>query len=135
LLVPKDDKKAAEAGNTEGVYSLEMDYARGVGVGQDLPRAYQLYLQAANMSAFLYPHHPRPSHIKNLGAAEAQHSLGLFSIKELLWSKTSLRLQCGTKKQLKMVPFHHHPQHHFYFCKLVNADQKRFIISSRQPTI
>ncbi|CAL8108105.1 unnamed protein product [Orchesella dallaii] len=77
--VPQNDlkafqyyEKAANAGNAEGIYNLGLCYAKPKGVSQDLSKAYDLYLRAANMPPDI------TSNIKMIGVSQAQHSLGLM---------------------------------------------------------
>uniref|UniRef100_A0AC35GTX0 DZIP3-like HEPN domain-containing protein n=1 Tax=Panagrolaimus sp. PS1159 TaxID=55785 RepID=A0AC35GTX0_9BILA len=73
--VPRDYKqaaacyeKAANAGNTEGMYNLALFYEYGKGVERDYEKSLRWLLKAANGKALI---------MLGSGIAEAQHSLGL----------------------------------------------------------
>ena len=65
--------KAATVGNAEAIYNLAALTKTGKGVDRDIPLALRLLRQAASQQPFL----DKGKSIKNVGVAEAEHSLGL----------------------------------------------------------
>ena len=66
--------KAARQGNAEGMYNLARLTSRGLGVKKDHRAALKLLEQAAAQSS----EHPKLKGARNVGVAEAEHSLGLL---------------------------------------------------------
>uniref|UniRef100_A0AC35FRV4 MYND-type domain-containing protein n=1 Tax=Panagrolaimus sp. PS1159 TaxID=55785 RepID=A0AC35FRV4_9BILA len=75
FVVPQDFKKAAEfydkaanLGNSEGMFNLGLLYKQGKGVKRDYGESMKWFLKAANSKSLI---------MRGSGIAEAQHSIGL----------------------------------------------------------